>query len=81
MEKDIFGEHLPQTIEYKPFDGQEAAEIIIPTEVNLSFSKNQQAKKSFSPSELFGKFLDFAENIGEFYVSLLKYKKSKLKTI
>lgn len=72
MEKDIFGEYMPQIIEYKPFDGQDAAEIIIPTEVNLSFSQKQQSNTAFSLSAIFGKFLDFAENIGEFYLSLIK---------
>ncbi len=72
MEKDIFGEYLPEKIEYKKFDGQEAAEIIIPTEVNIAFSKKKQKQNRFSPSLIFGRFLDFAENIGEFYVDIIR---------
>ena len=68
---ETFGEYLPEKIEYKQFDGKEAAEIIIPTEVNLSFSKKNQSRSRFSPSLIFDRFLDFAENIGEFYVSLV----------
>lgn len=72
LEKDIFGEYLPKEVEYKQFDGKEAAEIVFPTEVNLAFSKKNKKQSRFSPSVIFEKFLDFAENIGEFYVSLIK---------
>lgn len=72
MEKDIFGEYLPEKIEYKKYDGKEAAEIVIPSEVNLAFSKKNKKESRFSPSVVFEKFLDFAESIGEFYVSLIK---------
>ncbi len=70
---DIFGEYLPERAEYKQYDGQDAAEIIIPSEINLSFKKKEsRKKKGFSPGLLIGAFLDFSEDLGEFYVSVIK---------
>lgn len=69
MKKDIFGEYIPEKIEYKQYDGQDAAEILIPTEINLSFKEKK--KSGFSLVVTFNKFLDFTENLGELYVSLL----------
>lgn len=78
LDTEKFGEYLPEKSEYKKFDGQEAARIIIPTEVNLSFSNNKQKQSRFSPAQISENFLDFAENIGEFYVRLIKTVVSKL---
>ncbi len=78
MEKDIFGEYMPEKIEYKQYDGQDAAEIVMPTEVNLSFSKKQQKQKGQSPAHIIDRFLDFAEDIGGFYVSLAGSAISKI---
>ncbi len=70
---DIFGEYLPERAEYKQYDGQEAAEIIIPCEINQSFKeKESRKKKGVSPALLIGAFLDFSEDLGEFYVSVIK---------
>ncbi len=69
MEKDIFGEYIPEKIEYKKYDGQDAVEIVIPTEVNLSFKEKE--KSSFSLTPAINKFLDFTENLGELYVGIL----------
>ncbi|MBQ7294628.1 MAG: peptidoglycan DD-metalloendopeptidase family protein [Clostridia bacterium] len=78
MDKDVFGEYLPLKVEYKKYDGQDAAEIIIPTEINLSFTQKQQKSKGFSVSLLFERFLDFSEDLGEFYVSLFSAGAKKL---
>lgn len=68
MEKDFFGEYNPKKIQYKQYDGQDAAEIVIPTEVNLSFK--QKENHGFSLSGTVNAFLDFAEELGGFYVRL-----------
>lgn len=72
MEKDMKEEYLTNTVEYKKYDGKDAEEIIIPTEVNLSFSEKQQERSKLSPAVIFENFLDFAEALGDFYVSLLR---------
>ncbi len=70
---DIFGEYLPERAEYKQYDGQEAAEIVIPSEINLSFKEKENRRKSgISPAVLINAFLDFSEDLGEFYVSVIK---------
>ena len=71
MNKDVFAEYLPEKTEYKKYDGQDAAEIIIPTEINISFSKKETKKSGFSPVVAFNRFLDFAEALGEFYITLI----------
>lgn len=68
MEKDFFGEYIPEKIEYKKYDGLDAAEFVIPTEINLSFK--QKENHSFSLIDALNTFLDFAESLGEFYVRL-----------
>lgn len=68
MEKDFFGEYIPEKVEYKKYDGLDAAEFVIPTEINLSFK--QKESRSFSLVDALNAFLDFAESLGEFYVKL-----------
>lgn len=72
MEKDVFGEYMPEKIEYMPYNGQDALEIITPTEINISFSEKHPYRRKLSPSRIFESFLDFAEGLGELYVSLIR---------
>ena len=71
--KDIFTLYGSDDVQYKKYDKGEAAEIIIPTEINPSVSKKPPTKKKVSPFlSAFNKFLDFAENLGEMYIRLFK---------
>ncbi len=78
MEKDFFGEYLPLNVEYKEYDGQDAAEVIIPTEINLSFTKKHKQEKGLSLSLLFESFLDFSEDLGALYVSVFSSALEKI---
>ncbi len=70
---DIFGEYTPEKTQYKQYDGLDAAETVIPTEVNPSYKDKQDKGNSrFSPARLGEAFLDFSENLGEFYISVFK---------
>lgn len=75
MEKDFFGEYIPEEVEYKKYDGLDAAEFVIPTEINLSFK--QKEARSFSIAYAINAFLDFTEDLGEIYVSLISKLLSK----
>lgn len=75
MEKDFFGEYIPEEVEYKKYDGLDAAEFVIPTEINLSFK--QKEAHSFSIAYAINAFLDFTEDLGEIYVSLISKLLSK----
>lgn len=71
--KELFGDYLPEKTQYKQYDGLDAAEVVIPSEVNLSFQKKQnKASEIFSLMRFISLFLDFAESLGEFYISLFK---------
>ena len=48
MEKDVFGEYMPEKIEYMPYNGQDALEIITPTEINISFSEKHPYRRKLS---------------------------------
>lgn len=73
MDREDLRDYLPEKVEYKKYDGLEAADIVIPTEVNPSFEKKAALrKKSVSFSFLFNKLLDFCESLGEFYIHLFK---------
>jgi murein DD-endopeptidase MepM/ murein hydrolase activator NlpD len=71
--KDIFTLYGSDDVQYKKYDKGEAAEIIIPTEINPSVQKKPPAEKKLSPIlSAFSKFLDFAEALGEMYIRLFK---------
>lgn len=74
MDKDIFTVYGDDKVQYKKFDNAEAAEIIIPTEVNYSVRKKQTApfKKTPPEKDFLSDFLDFAEALGEMYIGTFK---------
>ena len=72
-DKDIFKLYGSDDVQYKKYDKGEAAEIIIPTEINLSAKNNQSESQNLSPAlSFFNSFLDFAEGLGEIYIRLFK---------
>ena len=71
--KDIFRLYGSDNIQYKKYDKGEAAEIIIPTEINPSVKNTQPQSEKLSPAlSFFNSFLDFAEGLGEIYIRLFK---------
>lgn len=78
-DKDIFSLYGSDSIQYAVYDKNEAAEIIIPTEINLSVRKKQTPGKKPSPAKkAFGAFLDFAEDLGGLYTGIFKGAVMKL---
>ncbi len=74
MDKDIFTVYGDDKIQYKKFDNAEAAEIIIPTEINLSVRKKQPEPVKTAPKKraIVSEFLDFAEALGAMYIGAFK---------
>ncbi|MBO7319077.1 MAG: M23 family metallopeptidase [Clostridia bacterium] len=71
--KDIFTLYGSDDVQYKKYDKGEAAEIIIPTEINISVRNKQPEPEKLSPALSFiNSFLDFAESLGEMYIRLFK---------
>ncbi|MBO5937245.1 MAG: hypothetical protein J6Q79_06475, partial [Clostridia bacterium] len=63
--KDIFTLYGSDDVQYKKYDKGEAAEIIIPTEINISVRNKQPEPEKLSPALSFiNSFLDFAESLG-----------------
>lgn len=74
MDKDIFTVYGDDNVQYKKFDNAEAAEIIIPTEINYSVRKKQPAHIETAPrkKDIVSDFLDFAEALGAMYIGTFK---------
>ena len=74
MDKDIFTVYGDDKIQYKKFDNAEAAEIIIPTEINLSVRKKQPEPVKTAPKKraIVSEFLDFAEALGAMYIGVFR---------
>ena len=71
--KDIFTLYGSDDVQYKKYDKGEAAEIIIPTEINISVRNKQPEPEKLSPALSFiNSFLDFTESLGEMYIKLFK---------
>ncbi len=71
--KDIFTLYGSDDVQYLPYDKEDAAEIIIPEEVNISVKKKQLPPKKVSSFICFlESFLDFAESLGEMYIRIFK---------
>ena len=60
-------------MQYQKYDNEEAAEIVIPKEISVSAEKKAEQPQNDSPEpSFFGRFLDFAESLGETYIKLFK---------
>lgn len=73
MEKEIFTLYGNDDVQYKKYDNSEALEIVIPTEINVSYKKKQTVPQKAPPKKDFlSDFLDFAEDLGAMYIGIFK---------
>lgn len=71
--KDIFTLYGSDDVKYLPYNKEDAAEIIIPKEVNVAYGKKRQPEKKVSAFiKILDSFLDFAESLGEMYIRVFK---------